>query len=63
MLTGTQTLLGKQGEVRQPLKPGGTIQIEVELWSSEADGEPVESGEKVEVFEVKGLTLKVRKRR
>ena len=62
-LTGSQTLLGKIGEVRQPLKPGGTIQIEGELWSAETDGEAVESGEKVEVVEIKGLTLKVRKRR
>jgi len=61
---GVETLIGKAGEVRQPLAPSGTVQVGGELWSAETDDEqPVESGQKVEVVAVKGLRLKVRKQK
>ena len=59
---GVESLVGKEGEVRQPLAPSGTVQVGGELWSAETDGETIEAGQKVEVVEVKGLKLKVRKR-
>lgn len=59
---GVESLVGKEGEVRQPLAPSGTVQVGGELWSAETDDEqPIEAGQKVEVVEVKGLKLKVRK--
>ncbi|MBI3241527.1 MAG: nodulation protein NfeD [Chloroflexi bacterium] len=61
---GVEALVGKEGEVRQPLAPGGTVQVGGELWSAETeDGQPIEAGQKVEVVAVKGLKLKVRKRK
>jgi membrane-bound serine protease (ClpP class) len=58
---GVESLIGKEGEVRQQLAPSGTVQVGGELWSAETDGDTIEAGQKVEVVEVKGLKLKVRK--
>jgi membrane-bound serine protease (ClpP class) len=58
---GVESLVGREGEVRQQLAPSGTVQVGGELWSAETDGETIEAGQKVEVVEVKGLKLKVRK--
>lgn len=58
---GVESLIGKEGEVRQQLAPSGTVQVGGELWSAETEGETIEAGQKVEVVEVKGLKLKVRK--
>ena len=59
---GKETLVGKQGVVRDPLDPVGSIQLEGELWTAEAiDGEaPVPVGARVEVVGIEGLRLKVR---
>ena len=42
----------------------GQVQVESELWSAEAihDSEKIRKGDKVEVVEVQGLRLKVRKK-
>ncbi len=60
---GKETLVGKQGIVRDPLDPVGNIQLEGELWTAEATDEniPIPVGAKVEVIGVEGLRLKVRR--
>jgi membrane protein implicated in regulation of membrane protease activity len=42
---------------------GGQVQLESELWSAEVvpESETIRKGDRVEVVEVKGLRLKVRK--
>ncbi|HVN53800.1 MAG TPA: nodulation protein NfeD [Anaerolineaceae bacterium] len=57
------TLIGKTGIARSDLNPDGNVQVASELWSAElADGEaPIPTGANVEVVQVDGLRLKVRK--
>jgi membrane-bound ClpP family serine protease len=58
---GVTSMVGQIGEVRQPLMPVGTVQVGGELWSADASGETVMAGELVQVAEVHGLKLRVRK--
>jgi len=61
--SGQEALAGKFGVARTDIKPSGQVQAEGELWTAElAEGaEPIRSGEHVEIVEIKGLKLKVRK--
>jgi len=54
-------LLGKKGVAVTVLRPAGKAEIEGELVNVETDGEYVESGETVEVVEVSGNRVIVRK--
>jgi membrane-bound serine protease (ClpP class) len=61
---GIESLIGKTGTTRSVVEgSGGQVQLGSELWTAEnVDAtEPIGKGEKVEVVEVKGLRLKVRK--
>jgi len=58
-----KAVTGQLGEVRDPLDPVGTVQLRSELWSamSETPGEIIESGSKIVVTGLEGLTLKVKR--
>lgn len=57
-----QAVIGQPGEVRQRLAPVGTVQLRSELWSARAEtSEVIESGTRVVVTGLEGLTLKVKK--
>lgn len=61
---GIESLIGKTGTARSVVEgSGGQVQLGSELWSAEAadTAESIGKGEKVEVVEVKGLRLKVKK--
>jgi membrane-bound serine protease (ClpP class) len=61
---GVESLVGKRGMARTSVEEaGGQVQLESELWSAEpvAESDKIGKGDKVEVVEVKGLRLKVRK--
>ena len=60
---GRESLVGKTGNATTVFKPTGQVQVGSELWTAEAvDGsEKIRKGDRVEVVEVKGLRLKVRK--
>jgi len=61
---GTESLVGKTGTARTSMHDaGGQVQLESELWSAEPtpESEKIGKGDQVEVVEVKGLRLKVRK--
>jgi membrane-bound serine protease (ClpP class) len=61
---GVESFIGKTGTARTAVETGGgQVQLGSELWSAEAIGnsEPIGKGDRVEVVEVKGLRLKVRK--
>jgi membrane-bound serine protease (ClpP class) len=62
--SGVQTLVGKIGFAKNDIGATGQVQIESELWSAEAvEGSgQIHAGESVEVVDVKGLRLKVRKK-
>jgi membrane-bound serine protease (ClpP class) len=53
-------LLGQRGQVVVDLSPEGWVVVQGERWRARA-GEPVASGETVEVLSVEGLLLRVRK--
>ncbi len=61
--TGVEALIGKTGMAKTEIGLTGQVQVGAELWSAEAvDGsDKIGKGEHVEVVEVKGLRLKVRK--
>jgi membrane-bound serine protease (ClpP class) len=60
---GRESLVGKTGTATTAFKPTGQVQVGSELWSAEADQGfgKIRKGDRVEVVEVKGLRLKVRK--
>ena len=64
-LVGGETLVGKTGSARTSVdEAGGQVQLMSELWSAESakGSEKIRKGDEVEVVEVKGLRLKVRKK-
>jgi membrane-bound serine protease (ClpP class) len=61
---GIESLIGKTGMARSVVEgSGGQVQLGSELWTAESvdASESIGKGDKVEVVEVKGLRLKVRK--
>jgi len=61
---GATSLVGKMGTARTSVEEtGGQVQLESELWTAEpvTESEKIGKGDRVEVVEVKGLRLKVRK--
>jgi membrane-bound serine protease (ClpP class) len=61
---GIESLVGKMGTARSVVEGNsGQVQLGSELWSAESVDitEPIGKGDRVEVVEVKGLRLKVRK--
>ena len=62
--TGSESLLGKTGSARTAVDAAGQVQVESELWSAEksAESESIGKGDLIEVVEVRGLRLIVKKR-
>jgi membrane-bound serine protease (ClpP class) len=60
---GRESLIGRTGTATTVFKPMGQVQVGSELWSAEADpgSGKIRKGDQVEVVEVIGLRLKVRK--
>ena len=61
---GVEKYIGLAGTAKSWHEASGQVQVESELWSAEAvpDSEKIGKGDKVEVVEVQGLRLKVRKK-
>lgn len=62
--TGSESLLGKTGTAKMFAGEAGQVQLESELWSAEksAGSEKIGKGDSVEVVEVRGLRLIVKKK-
>jgi membrane-bound serine protease (ClpP class) len=61
---GVESFVGKTGTARTAVATsGGQVQLGSELWTAESidDSDPIGKGDRVEVVEVRGLRLKVRK--
>jgi len=60
---GKETVLGKIGIARSAVGLSGQVQVESELWTAEAEqgSAAISKGDRVEVVEVRGVHLKVRK--
>lgn len=63
VLTGWEKLVGTTGMARTPINPHGMVNVGGEQWSADLiEGtEPISAGTRVEVVEVRGLRLKVKK--
>jgi len=61
---GSESLLGKTGTARTSIKEAGQVQVESELWSASKskDSAPISKGDLIEVVEVRGLRLIVKKK-
>jgi membrane-bound serine protease (ClpP class) len=61
--SGAESFTGKIGTVTGWSDSGGQVQLQSELWTADAtdDSKKIRKGDRVEVVEVKGLRLKVRK--
>jgi len=62
--TGSESMVGKTGSARTAVGSEGQVQVGSELWSAEksAESEPIRKGDTVEVVEIRGLRLIVRKK-
>jgi len=59
---GQESLVGQVGTVRSELAPVGSVQLGSELWTAElVEGGRAPRGSRVEVVQVDGIVLKVRK--
>lgn len=60
---GVETVLGKMGYAKTEIGLSGQVQVGSELWSAEPypGSGSISKGDRIEVVEVKGLRLKVRK--
>lgn len=59
--TGKEGMIGLKGVARTNLDPHGKVFVRGELWNAESLSGPIEEGSQVEVVDVEGLKLKVRK--
>jgi membrane-bound ClpP family serine protease len=61
--SGAESFVGKIGTATGWSDGGGQVPLQSELWSAESvdASETIRKGDKVEVVEVKGLRLKVKK--
>jgi membrane-bound serine protease (ClpP class) len=57
--TGSRTVLGADGVVLTPLDPVGVVRVKGESWTARSLSGPVETGARVWVVNVDGLTLEV----
>ncbi|MBI5953433.1 MAG: nodulation protein NfeD [Chloroflexi bacterium] len=62
--TGSESLLGKTGSAKTAVGHEGQVQVGSELWSAEksAESESIHKGDQVEVVEVRGLRVIVKKK-
>jgi membrane-bound serine protease (ClpP class) len=59
-MTGSAGLIGERGKAHTELAPEGQVFVHGEYWNAVSE-EPVAPGEAVEVVEVMGLKLRVRR--
>lgn len=58
LLTGAESYSGREAVVRQELNPNGVVHFEGQNWRAKlASGGKVPAGKRVQILEVKGLTL------
>lgn len=61
LLTGTAPLRGATGTVRRADGRCGAVWVASELWSATSADGPLAVGDEIEVVDIDGLTLRVRK--
>ena len=61
-VTGSEGMIGLEGEVIESLTPVGVIMVGGEYWKAKSVGENIAVGEEVEILEVDGLRLVVKRK-
>ena len=61
-ITGSEAMVGLSGEVTEALQPKGCVKVNGEYWQAVSVEGDIEVGEEVEVVEIKGLNLQVRRK-
>lgn len=61
VVTGTQALMGRLGMALTNLEPEGQVRVDGEVWSALALYGAIRAGEEVQVADVEGVTLHVRR--
>jgi membrane-bound ClpP family serine protease len=59
-VTGSEGMIGLEGEVIEPLMPVGVIRIGGEYWKAKSVGENIATGEEVEILGLDRLMLTVK---
>lgn len=63
ILTGRESVPGREGVVKKRLDPVGSVQLNAEMWTAESvTGETIPAGASVRVVEVRGLKLMVERK-
>jgi membrane-bound ClpP family serine protease len=62
-MTGAAGMIGLTGKVTQALKPQGVVKIKDEYWQAKSIDDDVDIGEDVEVVEISGLVLEVKRKK
>ncbi len=61
-VTGSEGMIGIEGEVIEPLSPVGVIRVEGEYWKAKSVGENIAVGEEVEILGLDRLMLTVKRK-
>lgn len=61
-VTGSEGMIGLEGEVVEPLTPFGVIRVEGEYWKAKSVDGNIAVGEKVEILKLQKLTLEVKRK-
>ena len=61
-VTGSEGMIGIEGEVVEPLTPIGVVRVEGEYWKARAVGEDIPVGESVEILRLNKLVLEVKRK-
>ena len=61
-VTGSEGMIGLEGEVIEPLMPVGVIRVGDEYWKARAVGESIAVGEEVEILGLDRLMLMVKRK-
>jgi membrane-bound serine protease (ClpP class) len=56
---GEESIVGKVGTVREPLRPDGLVFVDGALWQATSLSGPIEAGSQVRVVGIDGLRLRV----
>ena len=59
-VTGSEAMIGQEGQVTESLTPVGVIRVEGEYWRAKSVGEDIAAGEDVEIVRLNRLTLEVK---
>ena len=59
-VTGSEGMIGLEGEVIKPLTPVGVVMVGGEYWKAKSAGGKIAAGAEVEILGLNGLTLTVK---